>query len=128
MIVSSVYSFEQAFVTSTSSKTVSTNKSSSELRQPTITPVDEDRGRSYGQNTRSKPSLMIMLSSSTRRLEGASTAQLFPGGDAEIHVARMLKNMNIVSECYIYDKNADIDVRLRSFGSSPIDPLSQLGG
>lgn len=78
--------------TSTSSSTVSTNRSSSEFRHPTITPGDEDRGRSYGQNTRSSPSLMSMLSSSRRISERASTAQLFARRDAEMHVARVLKS------------------------------------
>lgn len=82
-------SAQKKTLTSTSSKTVSTNKSNSEFRQPIITPGDEDRGRSYGQNTRNKPSLMSMLSS-FQPSERASTAQLFPRGNTEIHVARML--------------------------------------
>lgn len=77
-------------LTSTSSNTVSTNRSNSELRHPTITPGDEDRGRSYGQNTRNSPSLMSILSSFSGLLERASAAQLFSRGDTEIHVARVL--------------------------------------
>lgn len=72
---------------------------------------------------------MIMLSSSTRGLKGASAAQLFPGGDAEIHVAWMLIDTGIINECAVYDKRRIVfDIRLRSFGSSPIDPLSRQDG
>jgi hypothetical protein len=60
---------------------------------------------------------MIILSSSTRRLEGASAAQLFPGGDAEIRVARMLIDTGTVSECSILIKRRILfDNRLCSFG------------
>lgn len=52
----------QKSLTSTPSNTVKTNKSSSEFLHPTITPGDDDRGKSYGQNTRNNPSLMSMLS------------------------------------------------------------------
>jgi hypothetical protein len=90
-------------LTSTSSSTVSTNKSSSEFRHPTITPGDEDRGRSYGQNTRSSPSLMSILSSSTRVLERTSTAQLFSRRDSEILVARMLITPNRQHSSPIHD-------------------------
>lgn len=86
--------------TSTSSRTVSTNRSSSEFRHPTITPGDEDRGRSYGQNTRNSPSLMSMLSSFTRFLERASTAQLFSRGDAVVYVPRVLLTDSI-SACIL---------------------------
>jgi hypothetical protein len=85
-----IYPSTDKRLTSTSSNTVSTKRSSSELRHPTITPGDEDRGRSYGQNTRKSLSLMSILSSFAGPLERASAAQLFSRGDTEMYVARVL--------------------------------------
>ncbi len=48
------------FLTSTSSKTATTNTSRVELRQPTTTPGRSDERMSVGQNTRIKPSCSTM--------------------------------------------------------------------
>ena len=70
--------------TSTSSNMLKTKTSISEFLHPTMTPGDDDREISEGQNTRSKPLLIIMILTFPQILKRTPPSELFSGRDALI--------------------------------------------